>query len=247
MTEKTNSKQYDLEDRTLEFAKHVRDFARKVHKDISNFEDLKNAKVTFGKIAKSKMENIGFFSKIEKTSNCRVAPKIIADLKVWIDKKGFDAVVWNDRGSNFKQMTEMDFNEDNVVDFVTDLGKNARLLAEKHVISTPDQIETPIRQRLRIEFGQRNLSQYRTGFWLDKNTFIVSYGVGIKNFLRKAPGDALGRSEKVPMLIMKNVTQMVVDNNNKILGEDRYKRLGLWLEDVKKLYKEQELWHKSGQ
>jgi hypothetical protein len=35
------SKQYDLEDRTLEFAKRVRGFVKKIHKSIANVEDGK--------------------------------------------------------------------------------------------------------------------------------------------------------------------------------------------------------------
>jgi len=36
MTEKRNSKRYDLEDRTLEFAKKVREFVKKLNRDIAN-------------------------------------------------------------------------------------------------------------------------------------------------------------------------------------------------------------------
>jgi len=39
MTEIQNSKQYNLEERTLNFAKNVRLFVKKLSKTISNFED----------------------------------------------------------------------------------------------------------------------------------------------------------------------------------------------------------------
>jgi len=39
MTKIRNSKQYDLEDRTFEFAKRVRAFVKKLPKTITNFED----------------------------------------------------------------------------------------------------------------------------------------------------------------------------------------------------------------
>ncbi len=39
MTEIQNSKQYDLEDRTFEFAKRVRIFAKRLPKTTGNFED----------------------------------------------------------------------------------------------------------------------------------------------------------------------------------------------------------------
>ncbi len=41
MTEIKNSKQYDLEERTLEFAKEVRSFVKKLPKTIANIEDGK--------------------------------------------------------------------------------------------------------------------------------------------------------------------------------------------------------------
>jgi hypothetical protein len=154
--------------------------------------------------------------------------------------------VWIDRGSNFKEITQMDFNEDNVIDFIVQLSKNERLEVQKHVISNPEQIETPIRRRLRTEFGWRNLSEYRTGFWLDKNTFMVADAVDIEMVSRKAVGVSYASVESVPMLIMTNVAQIIVDDKDKILGEDRIPKLGLWLEDVMKIYKEQELWHKEG-
>ena len=39
MTEKENSKQYDLEERTLKFAKRVRAFVKQLKKTIANIED----------------------------------------------------------------------------------------------------------------------------------------------------------------------------------------------------------------
>jgi len=36
-----NSKRYDLEDRTLEYAKKVRAFVKDLHKNLSNIEDGK--------------------------------------------------------------------------------------------------------------------------------------------------------------------------------------------------------------
>lgn len=41
MTEAKNSKEYDLEKRTLQFAKAVKEFVKKVPKTLSNIEDCK--------------------------------------------------------------------------------------------------------------------------------------------------------------------------------------------------------------
>jgi hypothetical protein len=45
MTEIQNSKQYDLEDRTLKFAKKVRSFVKKLNKTLANIEDSKILKI----------------------------------------------------------------------------------------------------------------------------------------------------------------------------------------------------------
>jgi hypothetical protein len=41
MTKNRNSKPYDLEDRTLAYAKRVRAFVKKLPKTIANIEDIK--------------------------------------------------------------------------------------------------------------------------------------------------------------------------------------------------------------
>lgn len=211
----------------------------------SDFEVLEEAKAALGKHSKTELSNICFFCGAENSNNGELTLTITTNLRAWVEPKKLDAVVWIGRGSNFKEATGTDFSEDNVIDYVTGLSKNQRLAAEKYVISNPEQIETAIRRRLRIELGWRNLSEYKTGFWLDKNTFTVADAVDIKMVRRKAVGDPLERSERVPMLMMANVTQMIVDNDGKILGEDRIASFGLWLDDVKRLYKEQELWNKE--
>jgi len=50
MTEKQSSKRYDLEDRTLKFAKNVRFFVAKLSKTTANFEDGKQVIRSSGSI-----------------------------------------------------------------------------------------------------------------------------------------------------------------------------------------------------
>jgi len=56
MTKTQNTKQYDLEDRTLKFAKQVRDFAGRTQKDIGNFEDLKQLIRSSGSVGANYIE-----------------------------------------------------------------------------------------------------------------------------------------------------------------------------------------------
>ena len=62
---------------------------------------------------------------------------------------------------------------------------------------------------------------------------------------RKTEGHPIDKLEKIPMLIMTNVAQIIVGNNNKLLGEEIKPKFGLWLDNVKHLYTEQKLWHKE--
>jgi hypothetical protein len=45
MTKIRNSKQYDLEDRSLAFVKNVRSFVKKLRKTLSNIEDCQELKI----------------------------------------------------------------------------------------------------------------------------------------------------------------------------------------------------------
>ena len=56
MTKIRNSKQYDLEDRTLAFAKNVRSFVKKLKKTLSNIEDCKQLIRSSGSVGANYIE-----------------------------------------------------------------------------------------------------------------------------------------------------------------------------------------------
>ena len=56
MTKIRNSKHYDLEDRTLEFAKDVRAFVKKLPKMISNTEDIRQVVRASGSVGANYIE-----------------------------------------------------------------------------------------------------------------------------------------------------------------------------------------------
>jgi four helix bundle protein len=56
MAEKKNSKQYDLEDRTFEFAKNVRSFFKKLPKTLANREDGKQLIKASGSVGANYIE-----------------------------------------------------------------------------------------------------------------------------------------------------------------------------------------------
>ena len=56
MGEGENAKRYDLEDRTFQFAKRVRDFARQLPRTLSNIEDVKQLVRASGSVGANYIE-----------------------------------------------------------------------------------------------------------------------------------------------------------------------------------------------
>jgi hypothetical protein len=207
-----------------------------------SFDSLDAAIQTIAKLLRVNIDEIGFFSKDDKRFSKKISPEMEKELMNWMAEKRFDKIIWLDRMSNFQEVTHSEFTLDTAVDYIMGLGKNEALAMERYVISTPEQIETPLRDRLRRELGWRNLSAYKEGFWLDKNTFIMCDDVTIEIVNREKYGVYEKESEKVPMLILLNAVKLIVKKDNKIMGEDTIPKLGIWLDDVKKLYTVQQLW-----
>jgi four helix bundle protein len=84
MTEIQNTKQYDLEDRTLKFAKDVRDFARIVHKDIGNFEDLKQLIRSAGSVGANYIEANEALSKKDFVMRVKICRKEAKESRYWL-------------------------------------------------------------------------------------------------------------------------------------------------------------------
>ncbi|TSC75905.1 MAG: S23 ribosomal protein [Parcubacteria group bacterium Gr01-1014_30] len=80
MAEIQNSKHYDLEKRTFEFAKAVRIFIKKLQKNISNFEDAKQLVRSSGSVGANYIEANESLSKkdfmmrimISRKRSCRI-------------------------------------------------------------------------------------------------------------------------------------------------------------------------------
>jgi hypothetical protein len=60
MNETQNSKRYDLEDRTIVFAKEVRKFVKKLHHDLANMEDGKQLIRSSGSVGANYIEVAGY-------------------------------------------------------------------------------------------------------------------------------------------------------------------------------------------
>jgi four helix bundle protein len=75
MTETGNSKQYDLEDRTLVFAKKVREFVKKLPKTIANIEDVRQLVRASGSVGSNYIEANESLGKKDFVMRIRISRK----------------------------------------------------------------------------------------------------------------------------------------------------------------------------
>jgi four helix bundle protein len=84
MTKKENSKQYDLEDRTLEFARRVRAFVKKLSKTISNNEDTKQLVRASGSVGANYIEANEALSKKDFLMRIKICRKEVKESRYWL-------------------------------------------------------------------------------------------------------------------------------------------------------------------
>lgn len=84
MIQATNSKQYDLEPRTLDFAREARVFIRAVPRTVSNFEDLKQLTRSSGSIGANYIEANESLSKKDFLLRIKIAEKETKETRFWL-------------------------------------------------------------------------------------------------------------------------------------------------------------------
>jgi len=84
MTEKENSKRYDLEDRTLEFAKRVRKFVAGLKNTPANMEDGKQLIRSSGSIGANYIEANEALSKKDFLMRIKICRKEAKESRYWL-------------------------------------------------------------------------------------------------------------------------------------------------------------------
>jgi len=84
MTEIKNSKHYDLEERTLEFAKKVRSFIKNLPKTTGNFEDEKQMVRSSGSIGANYIEANEALSKKDFAMRIKISRKEAKETEYWL-------------------------------------------------------------------------------------------------------------------------------------------------------------------
>lgn len=104
-----NSKQYNLEDRTLQFAKNIRVFIKKLSKNISNIEDGKQLIRSSGSVGANYIEANESLSKKDFLMRIKISRKEAKESKYWlelIDISGND-LVENERQNLTREAVEL--------------------------------------------------------------------------------------------------------------------------------------------
>ena len=84
MTERINNKQYDLEDRTFEFAKNCRLFIKQLPKTIQNIEDGKQLIRSSGSVGANYIEANEALSKKDFIMRVKISRKESKESRYWL-------------------------------------------------------------------------------------------------------------------------------------------------------------------
>jgi hypothetical protein len=120
---------------------------------ISAHEELNQARENLREREKTTLKNIGYVSLPDNENNCQAVPEACYVIRQWAGEKGFDAAIWTDLTSNFKDKTGMALSEDNVIAYLRSLTGESLEKAEEYVRRAPAQVTTRIRSRIEREIG----------------------------------------------------------------------------------------------
>ncbi len=109
MTEAQISKPYDLEDRTLEFAKRVRTFIRKLSKTTANIEDSKQLTKASGSVGANYIEANEALSKKDFILRIKICRKEAKESRYWLKliDTGLNQELENEQRDLEKESTEL--------------------------------------------------------------------------------------------------------------------------------------------
>lgn len=84
MNQNTNTKMYDLEERTFQFAKNVRTFIKRIPRTLSNLEDAKQLVRSSGSVAANYIEANESLSKKDFLMRVKISKKEAKESRMWL-------------------------------------------------------------------------------------------------------------------------------------------------------------------
>jgi four helix bundle protein len=109
MVEEIKSKEYDLEERTFQFAKAVREYVKKLPKTLSNIEDCKQLVKASGSVGANYIEANESLGKKDFAMRIRISRKESKESRYWlrlVDTEGNNELN-EERGDLIQEATEL--------------------------------------------------------------------------------------------------------------------------------------------
>lgn len=103
----TNSKQYDLEKRTLQFSQNVRSFLRKIPKRIDNFEDSKQLIRSSGSVGANYIEANESLSKKDFVMRIKICKKEAKESRYWLNLLYLGKELEKEKPGLIQEVTEL--------------------------------------------------------------------------------------------------------------------------------------------
>jgi len=106
---KENSKRYDLEERTFEFAKDVRRFAKELPRTITNSEDTRQLVRASGSVGANYIEANDSLSKKDFVMRIKISRKEAKESRYWLRlvETGGQGPIENTRAALIQEATEL--------------------------------------------------------------------------------------------------------------------------------------------
>lgn len=102
-----NSKQYDLEERTLSFARRVNNYVNKLPKTISNIENGKQLVRSAGSVGANYIEANESLSKKDFIMRVKISRKEIKESRYWLELSGPQSEYLEEKDDLIKEATEL--------------------------------------------------------------------------------------------------------------------------------------------
>lgn len=109
MIKDQNSKQYDLEERTYQFAKNCREFVKKLPKTVANIEDGKQLIRSSGSVAANYIEANESLSKKDFCLRAKICRKEAKESRLWLkllDTRGSQSLL-NEQSNLIQEAFEL--------------------------------------------------------------------------------------------------------------------------------------------
>jgi hypothetical protein len=118
---------------------------------VSSYQDLNQAISNLKERECIRSTCIGYVNCRNGRDRSSVFPEAAGTIRERAEKNNFDAVIWTDLPPNFERVVNMKFTVDNAQTYLHNLEKDGAAKARKYIKKAPEEVETPLRQRMRSD------------------------------------------------------------------------------------------------